>query len=326
MKTLFLGSYGFGNLGDELCLIEAMQAFPSSEVWAFSVAPEFTRRCVPGIKDFVRTRAAANALKPERVVLGGGGVGFFPSIRDSLHWMYDLYRQGAQCHIHNIGVARMEDLSWVTVHEVKEVLKGLASFTVRDDMSWFAMKLWPAQFQSSGITQYPERLLPADNALQPLLPKGRKLLGVSITGQSQMRRALHDNPERVIAKLAPYRDHAIVPVISTVSLTDPEEDDVAGFEVFRKLYLSEAEVVCPQFLDKGWWRENMTPLRLKGIIGGLNVIFTQRKHNLIHAIGTQTPAVGVFPSIDDSIARIFFSLRDKMPPDSSMLSLTLRDI
>jgi polysaccharide pyruvyl transferase WcaK-like protein len=321
LKTLFLGSYGFGNLGDELCLIEAMQAFPSSETWAYSDDRAFTRSGVPGIQHFIRERPEIKVLKPERVVLGGGGVGFFPSIRDSLHWMDDAFRLGAQCHIHNIGVARMEDLSWAESVQVQRVLNGLTSCSVRDDMSWFAMKLWPAKLPSIGITQYPERLLPGDDALVKLLPKQSRLLGISLTGQGLMRRALQANQERVIAKLAPYRGYSVVPIISTVSLKDPEEDDVAGFEVFRKLFLGNFDIVCPQFLEKTWWRKNMTPLRLKGLIGGLDIIFTQRKHNLIHAISTQTPAVGIFPAIDDSIARIFFSLRDRMPLNSSQLAL-----
>ena len=31
MRTAFIGAYGYGNLGDELCLIEAMQEFPPGE-------------------------------------------------------------------------------------------------------------------------------------------------------------------------------------------------------------------------------------------------------------------------------------------------------
>ncbi len=321
MKTLFLGSYGFGNLGDELCLIEAMQAFPSTEAWAFSVDPAFTAASVPGLAGFIRRRAEIQDLKPERVVLGGGGVGFYPSIKDSLHWMYDAYRLGAKCHVHNIGVAAMDDLSWIKVPEVQHVLKGCASFTVRDDMSWTAISAWPGAFGRNGITFYPEQYLPRDDSLLSLLPRGRKLLGVSMTGQQSMRLALKNNAERVFTTLASYVGHAIIPIISTVSLSDPEEDDVAGFEAFRALYLASRDILCPQFLDKTWWRENMTPQRLKGLIGGLDVLFTQRKHNLIHAIGTNTPAVGIFPAADDSIARIFFSLRAKIPPNSSLLGL-----
>jgi hypothetical protein len=136
-----------------------------------------------------------------------------------------------------------------------------------------------------------------------------------------MRAALEKNPMKVISALAPYRGHTIVPIVSTVSLSDPEEDDVAGFQFFRSRYLQGFDVACEEILDKTWWRENMTPLRLKGLIGELDTIFTQRKHNLIHAIGTQTRAVGIYPSIDDSIARIFFSLRDEIPPNSTQLSL-----
>lgn len=324
MKTLFLGSYGYGNLGDELCLIEAMRAFPSGEAWAFSADPAFTAAGAPGIAGFIRRRAEIQEMRPERVVLGGGGVGFFPSIRDMLHWMHDAMRLGAECHVHNIGMAWLEDRSWVAAPEVQNVLQGLASCSVRDHVSWFCMQSWPAEVRPR-ITLYPERLLPADGALVPMLPRRRRLLGVSLTGQEMMRRALRENPERVVSRLAPYRGHTVIPVVSTVSLDDPEEDDVAGFALFRELFLGGFDIACEEFLDKSWWRANMTPLRLKGVIGELDVLFTQRKHNLIHAIGTRTPAVGMFPSVDDSIARIFFSLRDEMPPDSSQLSLTVRD-
>ncbi len=320
MKTLFLGSYGFGNLGDDLCLIEAMNAFPSSEVWAFSKDPDFTSRCVPGVSNFIQFRAQIQDIKPERVILGGGGVGFFPSIRDSLHWMDDAMKLGAECHIHNIGVAWMTDVSWADAPEVKRVLAGLASCSVRDELSWFSLRSWP-RTPPIKITHYPERNLPADNSLVGLLPRRSRLLGVSITGQQLMKDALERNQEKVNASLLHYRGYSVVPIISTNSQTDSEEDDVAGFEAFRRLFLGGMEVVCPEFTDKTWWRDNMTPLRLKGIIGALDVIFTQRKHNLIHAIGTQTPAVGIYPAVDDSIARIFFSLRDKMPPDSSQVAL-----
>jgi hypothetical protein len=320
VKTLFLGSYGFGNLGDELCLIEAMQAFPSTDAWVYSANPDVTTGSVPSIAGFITDRGQIRALAPERVVLGGGGVGFFPSIRDMLHWMDDAFRIGAKCHIHNIGVAWMEDRSWAESVQVQRVLGGLASCTVRDHISAFCMRSWPANL-SPTITYYPERLLPADDALVGLLPRDVPKLGISITGQAAMRHALRENVAKVMAKLTPYRDHAIIPIISTVSATDPEEDDIAGFEVFRGLFLKGFNVGCEEFLDKAWWRANMTPLRLKGLIGGLDAIFTQRKHNLIHAIGAGTRAIGIYPAADDSIARIFYSLRDKMPPDSSQLAL-----
>lgn len=320
MRTLFLGSYGFGNLGDELCLIDAMKAFPSTEVWAFSHNFEFTASCLPQKINFMRRRPEIADIKPERVVLGGGGVGFLPSIRDMSHWMYTARELGAECHIYNIGMAHLEDFSWLQANEVQRVMACLKSCSVRDHMSWYCTKLWPIDINPS-ITYYPEKLLSPDRFLTDLLPKRRKLVGISVTGQKLMRDALRRNPERVIAALAPFRSYTVIPIVSTVSADDPEEDDVAGFQYFRSLYLQGFDVSCEQFLDKQWWRQNLTPLRLKGIIAELDVIFTQRKHNLIHAIGTKTTAVGMYPSIDDSIARIFFSLRDEIPPNSTQLSL-----
>jgi polysaccharide pyruvyl transferase WcaK-like protein len=320
LKTLFLGSYGFGNLGDELCLIEAMRAFPSSEVWAYSNDPAFTASGVAGIHGFIRKRAEIRDLKPDRVVLGGGGVGFFPSIRDSLHWMSDALSIGAKCHIHNIGVAWLQELDWAKAPEVQAVLSGLSSCSVRDHVSWFAMRAWPGDPRPS-ITYYPETNLTQDDALTTMLPDDRPLLGISITGQSLMRAALRGNQDRIKQKLALYQDFTIIPIISTVSLTDPEEDDVAGFWAFKQLFLDGFQVACEEFLDKIFWRDNLTPLKLKGVIGGLDAIFTQRKHNLIHAIGMGTPAVGIYPTVDDSIARIFYTMRDRMPQDSSQLAL-----
>jgi hypothetical protein len=320
MRTLFLGSYGFGNLGDELCLIDAIKAFPSREVWAFTADPAFTAHCVRGIDGFIRDRHELRELKPERVVLGGGGVGFFPSIRDMLHWMDDALRLGAECHVYNIGVAYMSDLSWVEVAEVQRILSHLKSCSVRDDMSWMCIRGWPATLGTVNITMYPEYKLKPDLSLVGLLPDGPKR-GISITGQKAMRQALDRNHERVAIKLAEYEGYHVIPIVSTVSLTDPEEDDVAGFRYFAERFFPSQAIACEEFLDKRWWRSNMTPLKLKGLIGGLDVLFTQRKHNLIHAIGTQTPSIGIYPVKDDSISRIFFSMRGKIPLHSSELPL-----
>ena len=211
MKTLFLGSYGFGNIGDELCLIEAMQAFPSSEVWAFSVDPSFTSHSVPGVDGYIRERSDIQTLRPERVVLGGGGVGFMPSIRDMLHWMDDARRLGAICHIHNIGVANMDDLEWTKAVQVQRVLNNLKSCSVRDDMSWMCMRMWPTTTRPS-ITSYPEYKLPQDNSIAMRLAGPTKTLGISITGQQAMRDALRGGGKKVERALSLCRNYAIVPV------------------------------------------------------------------------------------------------------------------
>ena len=62
MRTAFIGAYGYGNLGDELCLIEAMQEFPPGEppsggAFAFTQNPAWTNRCVANCRRSRRSGA-----------------------------------------------------------------------------------------------------------------------------------------------------------------------------------------------------------------------------------------------------------------------------
>ncbi len=320
MRTLFLGSFGYGNLGDEACLLEALHHFPTAAAHVCSADPVFTAASVPGLCGFIRERREIAALRPQRVVIGGGGIGFMPSIRDVLHWAADAQGLGAEIHLHNIGVALMQDLAWLAAPEVQRVLRGLSSCSVRDDLSCFCMRLWPGA-PVPRITRYPERMLPPDATLLSRLPAGRRLLGISITGQAAMRNALKQDGARVHRWLQDYAGCTVVPIISTVIPGAAEEDDIAGFRHFAAGFLPGFDICCPEFLDPGWWRGNMTALRLKAIIGALDMLLTQRKHNLLHAIGAGVATTGIHPAADDSIARVFYTLRDELAHGSGQLAL-----
>ena len=323
MRTAYLGSYGFGNLGDELCLIEALRRFPTDDAWVFSARPEFTGRFVKVQGWFGSTpedrRRLNEDIRPERIVLGGGGVGFWPSLRDSLHWMYDSLEKGAECHIHNIGIGRIEHPDWFSDHRAQAAILQSKSFTVRDHVSrWMALE-WGFG-RDPGLTFYPERELPKDDTLIGLLPEG-PLLGISITGQRAMTEALGRNKQRVAKMLTRFRGHKVVPIISVNHPWEPDEDDFSGFERFADEFLKDFEIVLPEAREREWWDSNLTPLRLKGLISSCDMLISQRKHNLIHAIGARVPFIAIHPASDDSLERVIFSLHAHVDPVCGFLSL-----
>lgn len=316
MRTLFLGSYGFGNLGDELCLIDAVRQYKPTEAWAFSAAPDYTKR-TSGVANFIRTRAEIAEVKPERIVLGGGGVGFWPSLKDSLHWMKDGLDASAELHVYNIGVGKIENSEWFSDETVRAVFKNLASFTVRDHVSRWLVKEWDFDL-NPGITYYPEYTLTPQPFQLPVMPG--PLIGFSITGQQVMLDSLERNRDKIRQFIIQLGNFSAVPIVSTVQ-DNADEDDIRGFNAFAEMFLQGKQIVFREMLDRNWWSSELTPLRLKYVISKLNLLVSQRKHNVIHAIGTGTPFVGIFPDADDSILRIMFSLRHRIPTGSSFLSL-----
>lgn len=327
--TAFLGAYGHGNLGDELCLVEAMHAFPSEEAHALSSDPEWTLRCVPGLAGCFENRHGLMALAPGRIVFGGGMFGTPEAFAAWMPTLAEAAAAGAEIHLHNLGLARLKfDLGWLD-DAAREVIAQAASFTVRDYIS-FEMAAEAGLGRMPRISFYPEADMPAEPDLAERLlgeapaepgPGGRKLLGVSMIPLLLMGDCLRLDAARVRGVLAEFADHAVLPIPSTFHRTLPEENDIAAIRSFLAGFLPEAEVVAPELLDPGFWRAELTPARLKGLIARCDVLLTQRKHNAIHAIGAGTRVIGLHPLEDDSLRRTFVALSHRLPPGSRCIGL-----
>ena len=319
--TIHLGAYGYGNLGDELCLTEAMKALPAEEAHAHSIAPDWTMRCVPSLAGCFTGIEEMFALKPARVVFGGGMVGTPEIFREHLPLLDRAAREGIEIHLHNLGVARLtEDTAWRTEAALRAIAQA-ATFTVRDYLS-FEMAVEADIGRLPGITFFPEADMPADFTLaDAVLPRGRKLLGVSIIPTPPMRAALRQDAARIRELLVEFADHAVVPVVSTMHVTNQHETDMAGCIAFIREFLPQSEVAAPLLLDRAHWHAQLTPARLKGIIGRCDALLTQRKHNAIHAIGAGVRVIGLHPLVDDSMRRTFIALSHRLPPGSRCVGL-----
>ena len=319
--TVHLGAFGYGNLGDELCLMEAMHAFPADRAHAFSVAPDWTMRCVPGLAGCFQDAGQMLALRPARVIFGGGLFGTSDAFRAWMPALAQAEAMGAEIHLHNLGVAwLLNDLGWLD-DTARGVIARLASFTVRDFLS--VERVAEAGLgRLPRITFFPEADIEPDFALaDALLPKGRKLLGVSIIPQALMRDCLRHDAATVRATLADFAEHAIVPIVSTVHLDVPEEDDVAGCADFLRDFLPGHEIAAPILLDRAHWRTELTPRRLKGLIARCDTLLSYRKHNAIHAIGAGVRVIGLHPLRDNSLRRTFVGLTHRLPPGSHCVGL-----
>ena len=319
--TVHLGAFGYGNLGDELCLMEAMHAFPADRAHAFSVAPDWTMRCVPGLAGCFQDAGQMLALRPARVVFGGGLFGTSDAFRAWMPAMARAEAMGAEIHLHNLGVAALAPgLDWLDA-TAAGVIARAASFSVRDFVS--VERLAEAGIERMPrITHFPEADIEPDVALaDALLPKGRRLLGVSIIPKPRMEACLREDAATVRAALADFADHAVVPIVSTVHLDTPEEDDATGCADFLRDFLPGHEIAAPILLDRAYWHAHLTPRRLKGLIARCDTLVTHRKHNAVHAIGAGVRVIGLHPMIDESLRRTFIALGHRLPPGSRCIGL-----
>jgi hypothetical protein len=239
-------------------------------------------------------------------------------------WMPELIRaeaDGAEIHFHNLGVSGLRtDLSWLT-DPARRLFRRAASFTVRDYVGVEAVAE-AGLGRTPTITFFPEADIPADPSLaDELLPRGRRLLGVSIIPYPIMKLALRREPARVAALLDEFKDHVVVPVVSTVHVNTPDEDDLQGCVDFVKKFLPGAEIASEALLDRGFWHARMTPQNLKGLIARCDTLITQRKHNAIHAIGAGTRVIGLYPLEDNSLRRTFVAMSHRLPPGSRCVGL-----
>ncbi|KKP89316.1 hypothetical protein A2456_01955 [Candidatus Nomurabacteria bacterium RIFOXYC2_FULL_36_19] len=321
MKTLFLGAYGFGNLGDEACLIEAMESFPSDESWVRSVCEEHTSKMIKCVGYIPWEPACPKSnfkINFDRVILGGGGILNGTSGRDFMSWIIVAQNNKAKTYIHNIGAAGTDDFKWVT-SEMLNAFEKAEELSVRDIYSLKALKNLGIK-RDIQLTKFPEKNILKDITLTQFLPN-EKILGISVTNGDVFFNAVKKNKIKIQTIIDKYKGMKILPIISTVHKFYEKENDIEGFKKFYELFLKDFQIIFPQTLYKEWWYNNMTPQKLKGLISKCDVLISRRKHNCVHAISSGVKTIGISPIEHKGVATAFESLSDILPEGSELISL-----
>ncbi len=322
MKTLFIGAYGFGNLGDELVLIESMKAFPEGRKYIRSVDPDFTGRFVDcdGFIPWEPARPEKDfKINFDRVVIGGGGILNGPPGHDYMSWIVAAQQSGAKTYVHNVGASGPDDASWLSP-DIRAAFEKLDGFSVRDEDSLAKFKRWGVEREIT-LTDFPETFLPKDMSIADMIPPG-KYLGISVNNGHAFFEMVNKNKEKITEILSQFKDHKVIPIISTIHRSYEPENDIKGFKRFAEIFLSDFEIVMPEiFLDETWWRTHMSPSNLKGLISRLDVLFSRRKHNCVHAISCGIRTIGLSRKDDFGVQSVFETLKDKLPSGSTSYRL-----
>ena len=319
MHTLFVGELGYGDVAAEAALVEAMAANRAEEPFVLTADPDRVALIAPRARPVIDTQEKIEG-RFERVVIFGP---IFSDVRfdRALAAAAAALDGGGQAVMHNVTLPRLPAILKPRTESMATLLR-LDGLAARDHRALEIMGEW--QLETLGrLLYYPERSLLADDHLL-FEVDGSPILGISVRPTAPTRAAWQVSRDRVAAVLQEFGGWTVLPLVASMPGPKGGEDDAAAFREFIQTFLPESRIALPNLLDRPWWRGNVTPQRLKALVGRCDAVVTQRDVVAAFAVEREVRVLGLAPDNDNRVSWCLSSLANQLARRSTYHALPSR--
>jgi len=195
------------------------------------------------------------------------------------------------------------------------VLDQAESITLRDHRSANVMTLWRVRTALT-IEPYPERHIAADPTLAALLPEG-PILGLAIRAGADMEASWKPRIPALRRLLARAAGWPVLPL--PIQGPGSAGNDLAASTAFAQAVLDGPALLLPQLADAEWWRREVSPARLKGLVAHCALVATNRDLPACYAVAAGVPVLGIALGADRRIVSCLATLANELPEGSDLV-------
>jgi hypothetical protein len=223
---------------------------------------------------------------------------------------------GLPLRVHNLG---LEGRALGPIPQDVGVLDKAGVLGLRDHRSANALTLWRVAAEMR-VLGYPERHVAADATLAAMLPAGRTL-GLALRGMPGL--ADRARLPAILQRLEAEGGWSILPL--PVAGPGTADDESATTRAAAAALLPEAPLLLPELAEPTFWRREMTPARLKGLVARCDLVLTNRDLLAAYAASCGVPVVGLLDGPDRRIVSCMATLANALAPGSALIHLPAGD-
>ena len=220
---------------------------------------------------------------------------------------------GLRLRVHNLG---LEAKALGPAPRGVGVLEKAGILGLRDHRSANALTLWRVA-AGMRVLGYPERDVVPDATLAAMLPAGR-ILGLALRGRSGM--AERARLPAILQRLGAEGGWSVLPL--PVAGPGTADDETATNHAAAAALLPDAPLLLPKLGEPAFWRQDMTPARLKGLVARCDLVLTNRDLLAAYAASCGVPVIGLLDGPDRRIVSCMATLANALAPGSALMTLS----